>query len=253
MIEDVIPLSEIAALEADIDELLDTAPPELHGTVDKHGRPSPFGGYMQVSKTGVAGLINHPLMMLDSALTTYGHPDILSAVAAINGPDFIAMNEGIFHKAAHEGVPTGWHQVRSDRFHRVPRRDAQALTRCAGHQDGRSHWAEDGASLAQGRTGAEGFMTHGLNLSVCVSPATPESGVRSSAPFLMAPWALLAGSDAWCCSVHSSGSCRDLTCSGGWRHGPAVPAPTSPARRKAPHSPKAHSPPSASGCRTRCP
>ena len=112
MIEDVIPLSEIAALEADIDELLDTAPPELHGTVDKHGRPSPFGGYMQVSKTGVAGLINHPLMMLDSALTTYGHPDILSAVAAINGPDFIAMNEGIFHKAAHEGAPTGWHQVR---------------------------------------------------------------------------------------------------------------------------------------------
>ena len=111
MIEDVIPLSEIAALEADIDQLLDTAPPELHGTVDKHGRPSPFGGYMQVSKTGVAGLINHPLMMLDSALTTYGHPDILSAVAAINGPDFIAMNEGIFHKAAHEGVPTGWHQV----------------------------------------------------------------------------------------------------------------------------------------------
>ena len=103
MIEDVVPLSEIAALEADIDELLDTAPPELHGTVDKHGRPSPFGGYMQVSKTGVAGLINHPLMMLDSALTTYGHPDILSAVAAINGPDFIAMNEGIFHKAAHEG------------------------------------------------------------------------------------------------------------------------------------------------------
>eukprot|EP01052_Picozoa_sp_SAG31_P025970 SAG31_NODE_2317_length_5947_cov_2.753591_2_plen_71_part_00 len=39
------------------------------------------------------------------------------------------MNEGMFHKAAGDGVPTGW------------------------HQDGRTHWTEDGAPLAAGRTG----------------------------------------------------------------------------------------------------
>ena len=44
-------------------------------------------------------------------------------------------------------------------------------------QDGRTHWAASGAPLAQGRTGAEGALTHGLNLSVCVTPASAESGL----------------------------------------------------------------------------
>jgi hypothetical protein len=120
---------------------------------------------MNVSKDGVVGIINHPLMLLESALCAYGHPGILSAVAAINGmttrggrdfqghrtlsvgvncvesrgdawgatnfgarggpgENFIGMNEGLFHKAAREGVPTGWHQVPAAR--RGPRHCAHA-------------------------------------------------------------------------------------------------------------------------------
>jgi len=175
VVENVVDPSECASIEAEFDSLLATQPAKNHGpmhegpVLDRQGNPSPFGGYMNVSKRGVVGIINHPLMMMDSALACYGHPDIMRSVAAINGDDFIAMNEGCFHKAAHEGVPTGW------------------------HQDGRTHWDESGAALAQGLTGAEGALTHGLNLSVCITPATPESGLwvvpGSQHQWRLAPWA----------------------------------------------------------------
>ena len=47
---------------------------------------------------------------------------ILRLVEAINGADFIPMNEGMFHKAAFEGAPTNWvrHGVaRRHRDHRL--------------------------------------------------------------------------------------------------------------------------------------
>lgn len=174
VVENVIAPAECASIEAEFDELLATQPRHNHPSadegpiVDRHGRPSRFGGYMSVNNDGVVGIVNHPLMMMDSALACYGHPDIMRAVATINGDDFIPMNEGCFHKAAHKGVPTGW------------------------HQDGRTHWDADGQAVARGKTGAEGALTHGLNLSVCITPCTPENGLwvvpGSQHQWRLAPW-----------------------------------------------------------------
>ena len=73
----------------------------------------------------------------------------------------------------------------------VPLRLLQLLPHDA-FRPGRTHWAEDGAALCQGRTGAEGARTHGLNLSVCITEATPENGLwvvpGSQKRWRLAPW-----------------------------------------------------------------
>ena len=89
-------------------------------------------------------------MMMDSALRAYAHPQILRMVASINGADFVPFHESVFHKGAGIGPPTRW------------------------HQDGRTHWTDEGVALEQ----ADGSgKTHGFNLSVACSRCTPENGL----------------------------------------------------------------------------
>jgi ectoine hydroxylase-related dioxygenase (phytanoyl-CoA dioxygenase family) len=78
----------------------------------------------------------------------YGHPQILQMVASVNGPDFVPFHESVFHKGAGEGLPTTW------------------------HQDGRTHWTEEGESLEQPDGSGK---THGFNLSVSWSTGTPQN------------------------------------------------------------------------------
>ena len=157
----VLSQEEIAELTAEFDEVLDNAPSARDSDVDKHGRPAKLPGYYTLhlpeqdedatgaaSKQAVVGLVSHPLMMMDSALRTYAHPDILRMVASVNGTDFVPFHESVFHKGAGEGPPTPW------------------------HQDGRTHWTPDGIALEQ----ADGSgKTHGFNLSVSWSHCTPEN------------------------------------------------------------------------------
>ena len=57
--------------------------------------------------------INHPFMFVPSSLPLYGHRNVLSVAAGINGDDFIPMNEVFFYKAAEDPAVTPWHQVRT--------------------------------------------------------------------------------------------------------------------------------------------
>ena len=152
----VLSAEEVAELRTEFDELLDNAPATLEGDTDQRGRPVKYAGYYTLSAregegesaSAVVGLFSHPLMMMDSALRAYAHPDILRMVASVNGDDFVPFHESIFHKGAGEGPPTRW------------------------HQDGRTHWTPDGAALEQ----ADGSgKTHGFNLSVSWSNCTPEN------------------------------------------------------------------------------
>ena len=163
----VLSAEECRELETEFDRVLDNAPLVNDGEVDRHGRPSRFARHCSVERPwssdegededseaagtpGIVRMLSHPLMIMDSALRAYGHPDILKMIASVNGPDFVPFSESVFHKAAHEGFPTRW------------------------HQDGRTHWAEDGTPLE--RPDGSG-KTHGVNLSVSWSHCTPENGL----------------------------------------------------------------------------
>ena len=163
----VLSPEECRELETEFDRVLDNAPLVNDGEVDRHGRPSRFSKHYSVEPPwssnegeeedseaegapGIVRMLSHPLMIMDSALRAYGHPDILKMIASVNGPDFVPFSESVFHKAAYQGFPTRW------------------------HQDGRTHWAEDGASLER----PDGLgKTHGVNLSVSWSHCTPENGL----------------------------------------------------------------------------
>lgn len=58
----------------------------------------------------VVSMINRPLANMGSALRTYGNPNLLRAVASINGADFTPFQEYLFHKPAGLGTSTAWHQ-----------------------------------------------------------------------------------------------------------------------------------------------
>jgi ectoine hydroxylase-related dioxygenase (phytanoyl-CoA dioxygenase family) len=150
----VLRAEEIAELTVEFDAILDNAPIARGADVDKHGKPVRFPGYYTLSEGGTAeepavvGMVSHTLMMMDSALRAYGHPDILRVAASVNGDDFVPFHESIFHKGAGEGMPTPW------------------------HQDGRTHWTQDGEALEQPDGSGK---THGFNLSVSWSHCTPEN------------------------------------------------------------------------------
>lgn len=162
--EGVLSAEEVDELSSEFDRLLDNAPVSKDSDLDRHGRPVKFGGYYSLSSNdlfgqsgadrnepggpAVVGLVSHPLMLMDSALRVYGHPQILKMVEGVNGPDFVPFHESIFHKGAGEGPPTPW------------------------HQDGRTHWTEQGESLE--RPDGSG-KSHGFNLSVSWSNCTPEN------------------------------------------------------------------------------
>ena len=166
---DVLDLDEVGELMFEFDALLENAPTSRKGLYDKHGALVKFPGYYSLSfsseenpfdqtKTDetagqnlpTVGLLSHPLMMMDSALRAYAHPKILSIAAGINGSDFVPFHEGIFHKAAGEGPATPW------------------------HQDGRTHWDDQGCSLEnEDGTG----KTHGFNLSVACTECDSNNGL----------------------------------------------------------------------------
>ena len=156
----VLSQDEVEDLRREFDAILDNAPAEPDAKLDQHGVPVEFPGYYTMStdddgyggddspKRAVVGLVSHPLMMMDSALRVYGHPKILRMVASVNGTDFVPFHESIFHKGAGEGPPTRW------------------------HQDGRTHWTDDGVALEQPDGSGK---THGFNFSVSWSHCTPEN------------------------------------------------------------------------------
>ncbi len=162
----VLSRQEVEELASEFDQVLDNAPVSKASKIDKHGRPVKFAGYYSLSSDdlfqqsgteknstqanapAVVGLVSHPLMIMDSALRVYGHPQILKMVESVNGPDFIPFHESVFHKGAGEGPPTPW------------------------HQDGRTHWTEDGESLEQPDGSGK---THGFNLSVSWTNCTLEN------------------------------------------------------------------------------
>ena len=154
----VISREEVAELKQEFDQVLDNAPISDDDPTDALGRPVKFNGYYSLSKNespgtnitsrNAVGLVSHPLMMMDSALRVYGHPQILRMVASVNGHDFVPFHEAVFHKAGGVGPPTPW------------------------HQDGRTHWTDEGKSLEQPDGSGK---THGFNLSVSWSQGTPEN------------------------------------------------------------------------------
>jgi len=150
----VLDAAEVADLAKEFDELLDNAPVTKDGTTDRHGRVSRFAGYYTLAEPqsedapAAVGMLSHPLIMMESALRVVGHPKILKMAEGLYGPDFVPFHEGIFHKAAGDGLPTGW------------------------HQDGRTHWTEEGDSEEQADGSGE---AHGFNLSVSWSNCTAEN------------------------------------------------------------------------------
>jgi ectoine hydroxylase-related dioxygenase (phytanoyl-CoA dioxygenase family) len=83
------------------------------------------------------------LQIMDSCLRLYGHPDLLSVAAAVNGDDFVPFNEVTFLKEPGLGVSVAW------------------------HQDGTTHW--NSPDWNQG--------THGFNFMVQIYGSTPSNGV----------------------------------------------------------------------------
>jgi len=84
-----------------------------------------------------------PLEYSDAALRCYGHADLLSVAAAINGDDFVPFNEAIFIKEPGLGASVAW------------------------HQDGITHW--DSPDWDEG--------SHGFNFMVQLYGCTPANGV----------------------------------------------------------------------------
>ena len=152
---DVLDDEEVDELRTEFDKILDNAPTKLHGDRDRHGRPSPFGGYFTMIEDeedpdapARVSLLSHPFLYMESALRVYANPRILAIAESLYGPDFVPFSEGIFYKAPRNGFPTRW------------------------HQDGRTHWTEDGDSLEQPDGTGE---CHGYNMNVSWSNCTAEN------------------------------------------------------------------------------
>ena len=165
----VVDADEIAELTQEFESVLENAPVNIGSKVDRNGQSVRHQYYtlsndneaVAKGEPSVVGLISHPLMMMDSALRLYGHPDILRIAASVHGEDFVPFHESIFHKGAGEGPPTNW------------------------HQDGRTHWDETGRALEQpDGTGKR----HGYNLSVACSQCTPANAL----------WVVPGSHREWC-------------------------------------------------------
>ena len=176
---------ELDELRADVDRVLDGAPTEPKGEVDRHGRPAvgseferPSFSFQRPLSDPVGGTSRnkgrHPVKMLEatpdddspawtianltgnlqlmeSCLRLYGHPGLLAVAEAVLGDDFVPYNEVVFIKEPGLGPSVAW------------------------HQDGTTHW--DAPDWDKG--------AHGFNLMIQLYPSTPGNGV----------W-VLPGSDA---------------------------------------------------------
>lgn len=173
----VIGTAELAELRADVERVLDGAPRSRDDTIDRHGRMAigqefrrPSYSFSKPLSDPLGGTAlnhgRHPVKMLepvpeadtpdqfvdllignlqlmDSALRLYGHPDLLSVAAAVNGDDFVPFNEVTFLKEPGLGVSVAW------------------------HQDGTTHW--ESPDWDQG--------THGFNFMAQLYGSTPSNGV----------------------------------------------------------------------------
>ncbi len=140
----VIGASERADLEADLKNMMDRLPVHRGATVDAHGRPAldanceapklfwskplgdPFGGTEEANgrhpvkmvepdapddaPEEIVYLMLGTLQFSDALLRFYGHPDLLSIAAAVNGDDFVPFNEALFIKEPGLGASVAWHQ-----------------------------------------------------------------------------------------------------------------------------------------------
>lgn len=142
--EGVLKPDELADIEADIKDIIERLPVEKGAQVDKHGRPAlangckaptlfwskplgdPFGGTDQANgrhpvkmyepkaaadaPKEVVYLILGSLQFSEAALRVYGHPQLLTVVASVNGDDFVPFADAIFIKEPGRGASVAWHQ-----------------------------------------------------------------------------------------------------------------------------------------------
>lgn len=174
---DVIESEELAELREDVDHAIKHAPTANGESLDRFGQPAighqftrssfsfskplsdPLGGtgknhgrhpVKMVEPTPATDapeqfidLLVGNLQLMDSCLRLYGHPDLLSVAAAVNGDDFVPFNEVTFLKEPGLGVSVAW------------------------HQDGTTHW--ESPTWNQG--------THGFNFMAQLYGSTPSNGV----------------------------------------------------------------------------
>lgn len=175
--EGLIDLAEIEDLRADVGMLLDRAPTGQGATQDSQGRPAfgqdmaqspyvfikplsdPFGGTRalggrhptkmlqpkpeQNAPKETVHILSAMCETMDSGLRLYGHPQLLTIAAGINGDDFVPYNDAIFVKQAGLGGSVSW------------------------HQDGVTHW--DAQDWDQG--------IHGFNFQVQLYQCTAENAL----------------------------------------------------------------------------
>ena len=173
--EGVVSPAEIGALRDDMNYLLEHAPAGRGASVDTRGRPAfgqefarpvytfikplsdPWGGTELLNgrhETKMAEpipdadapeetlyLMTGMCQTMPSGLRLYGHPDLLSIAAGINGDDFVPYNDATFVKQAGLGGAVSW------------------------HQDGVTHW--DAPDWDEG--------IHGFNFQVQLYPCTPRN------------------------------------------------------------------------------
>ncbi len=142
--EDVIGTEELKDIETDFHDIVDRLPIQKEALADSKGRPAlgaeceaptlfwskpladPFGGtdlangrhpVKMLEPTPAADapkeivyLILGSLQFSDACLRLYGHPDLLSIAAAVNGFDFTPFSEAIFIKEPGRGASVSWHQ-----------------------------------------------------------------------------------------------------------------------------------------------
>ncbi len=171
--EGVVGAAEVAALRADVDNMLERAPVTPGATVDAEGRPALGRDFARETYTFIKPLSDpwggtdklngrHPSQMTQpapdadapedvvylmygmcqsmlSGLRVYGHPSLLAIAEAINGTDFVPYNDAIFVKQPGLGGSVAW------------------------HQDGVTHWNSPDWD--------EGI--HGFNFQVQLYPTTP--------------------------------------------------------------------------------
>ncbi len=142
--ESVVSVGEIDELRADVAEMIERAPVRRGAAVDAKGRPAlgrdfaiepylmirplsdPWGGTNKLGGRHPSKMFEPvpdadapdevPYLLLGACqampafLRLYGHPQILSIAAAINGSDFVPFNDAVFVKQPGLGGSVAWHQ-----------------------------------------------------------------------------------------------------------------------------------------------
>ena len=175
--EGIFEPEELSEIETDVFNIIDRLPVKKGSPVDKKGRPAlgincqaptlfwskplgdPFGGTdlangrhpvkmfeptpLQESPEEIVYLILGSLQFSEACLRAYGHPDLLSICAGVNGKDFVPFTDAIFIKEPGLGASVAW------------------------HQDGVTHWDSDDWDLG----------SHGFNIMAQLYGCTPANGV----------------------------------------------------------------------------